>query len=158
MRSSCSSYRWVWLQALASAYGSSHRLPPPISNCSTLYTNPSFRIGYVRTYNIIQWWLCICGFEIWLRTYSEEAAAKRLIYSVSTKYYYAFGCKIQGDVIHKIKCNILTLLLFWYICGDHTHCLQLCLMSDGFCRILIFLLGKMIMGVCFLLCFMLHYR
>ncbi|KAL7606565.1 hypothetical protein Lser_V15G17873 [Lactuca serriola] len=33
----------------------------------------------------------------------SEEEAKRSIYSVSTKYYYAFGCKIDDNVISSIK-------------------------------------------------------
>ncbi|KAI3521364.1 hypothetical protein L1887_10827 [Cichorium endivia] len=33
----------------------------------------------------------------------SEEEAKRSIYSISTKYYYAFGCKIDDNVIHSIK-------------------------------------------------------
>ncbi|GAB4842641.1 hypothetical protein Ancab_012614 [Ancistrocladus abbreviatus] len=34
----------------------------------------------------------------------SEEAAKNSIYSVSTKYYYAFGCKVQENLAHKIRC------------------------------------------------------
>lgn len=43
--------------------------------------------------------------------YSEEEA-KRSIYSVSTKYYYAFGCEIDENVVHSVKC--ITNILFIY--------------------------------------------
>ncbi|KAF5946260.1 hypothetical protein HYC85_016488 [Camellia sinensis] len=36
----------------------------------------------------------------------SEEEAKKSIYSVSTKYYYAFGCKIPENLTHKIKCNL----------------------------------------------------
>ncbi|XP_016699890.1 multiple organellar RNA editing factor 7, mitochondrial [Gossypium hirsutum] len=32
-----------------------------------------------------------------------EEDAKKSIYSVSTKYYYAFGCKVPEDLVFKIK-------------------------------------------------------
>ncbi|KAL1538102.1 multiple organellar RNA editing factor 7, mitochondrial isoform X1 [Salvia divinorum] len=34
----------------------------------------------------------------------SERAAKESMYSVSTKYYYAFSCKVEENVTHKIKC------------------------------------------------------
>ncbi|KAH9713615.1 multiple organellar RNA editing factor 7 [Citrus sinensis] len=37
-----------------------------------------------------------------------EEDAKKSIYSVSTKYYYAFGCKVPEDFAYKIRCNIVT--------------------------------------------------
>ncbi|TYG49027.1 hypothetical protein ES288_D10G061600v1 [Gossypium darwinii] len=33
----------------------------------------------------------------------SEEDAKKSIYSVSTKYYYAFGCKVPEDLVFKIK-------------------------------------------------------
>ncbi|XWS12153.1 hypothetical protein CRYUN_Cryun37aG0065400 [Craigia yunnanensis] len=33
----------------------------------------------------------------------SEEEAKKSIYSVSTKYYYAFGCKVSEDMTFKIK-------------------------------------------------------
>ncbi|XP_022857879.1 multiple organellar RNA editing factor 7, mitochondrial isoform X1 [Olea europaea var. sylvestris] len=33
----------------------------------------------------------------------SEEAAKKSIYSVSTKYYYAFSCKVPENLTHKIK-------------------------------------------------------
>ncbi|KAL4195779.1 hypothetical protein AMTRI_Chr04g180060 [Amborella trichopoda] len=33
----------------------------------------------------------------------SEEDAKKAIYSVSTKYYYAFGCKVSKEISHKIK-------------------------------------------------------
>ncbi|KAL8466340.1 hypothetical protein ACS0TY_035445 [Phlomoides rotata] len=33
----------------------------------------------------------------------SEKAARESIYSVSTKYYYAFSCKVAENVTHKIK-------------------------------------------------------
>lgn len=38
----------------------------------------------------------------------SEEDAKKSIYSVSTKYYYAFGCKVPEDFAYKIRCNIVT--------------------------------------------------
>lgn len=38
----------------------------------------------------------------------SEEDAKKSIYSVSTKYYYAFGCKFPEDFAYKIRCNIVT--------------------------------------------------
>lgn len=35
----------------------------------------------------------------------SEEAAKKSIYSVSTKYYYAFSCKVPENLTHKIKCK-----------------------------------------------------
>ncbi|XP_023772696.1 multiple organellar RNA editing factor 7, mitochondrial isoform X2 [Lactuca sativa] len=60
----------------------------------------------------------------------SEEEAKRSIYSVSTKYYYAFGCKIDDNVISSIKSY----------CSS-----QPCPMLDGFCLILISVMAKMIM-------------
>lgn len=37
----------------------------------------------------------------------SEEEAKKSIYSVSTKYYFAFGCKVPEDLTLKIKCNFL---------------------------------------------------
>ncbi|KAK6148752.1 hypothetical protein DH2020_016277 [Rehmannia glutinosa] len=37
----------------------------------------------------------------------SEKTAMESIYSVSTKYYYAFSCKVSENVIHKIKCSFL---------------------------------------------------
>ncbi|KAL8256688.1 hypothetical protein R6Q59_028729 [Mikania micrantha] len=55
-------------------------------------------IGYPLRYQIV---------ERYIQTLASALAsveeAKRSMYSVSTKYYYAFGCKIDGNVIHRIK-------------------------------------------------------
>ncbi|KAL5583660.1 hypothetical protein UlMin_016102 [Ulmus minor] len=40
----------------------------------------------------------------------SEEEAKKSIYSVSTKYYYAFGCKIHENLTLEIKCKLLELL------------------------------------------------
>ncbi|XVF27063.1 hypothetical protein REPUB_Repub14bG0074100 [Reevesia pubescens] len=36
----------------------------------------------------------------------SEEEAKKSIYSVSTKYYYAFGCKVPEVLTFKIKCKL----------------------------------------------------
>ncbi|KAL4584406.1 hypothetical protein LXL04_009007 [Taraxacum kok-saghyz] len=46
----------------------------------------------------------------------SEEEAKRSIYSVSTKYYYAFGCKIDVNVVHRIK-SMLTVR--WVLPDSH---------------------------------------
>lgn len=35
----------------------------------------------------------------------SEKTAMESIYSVSTKYYYAFSCSVTENVTHKIKCT-----------------------------------------------------
>ncbi|KAG5523574.1 hypothetical protein RHGRI_035397 [Rhododendron griersonianum] len=48
----------------------------------------------------------------------SEEEAKRSIYSVSTKYYYAFGCKVSENLIHKVKSlsNVRWVLPDSYFC------------------------------------------
>ncbi|KAI8529708.1 hypothetical protein RHMOL_Rhmol12G0246100 [Rhododendron molle] len=48
----------------------------------------------------------------------SEEEAKRSIYSVSTKYYYAFGCKGSENLIHKVKSlsNVRWVLPDSYFC------------------------------------------
>ncbi|CAL8131119.1 unnamed protein product [Prunus armeniaca] len=41
--------------------------------------------------------------------------ARKSIYSVSTKYYYAFGCKVPEKLTFKIKCKFFKTLLFYSI-------------------------------------------
>ncbi|KAE8708727.1 Multiple organellar RNA editing factor 7 [Hibiscus syriacus] len=50
----------------------------------------------------------------------SEEEAKKSIYSVSTKYYYAFGCKVPEDLAFKIKSlpNVKWVLPDSYL-GDH---------------------------------------
>ncbi|XP_039041142.1 multiple organellar RNA editing factor 7, mitochondrial-like isoform X1 [Hibiscus syriacus] len=50
----------------------------------------------------------------------SEEEAKKSIYSVSTKYYYAFGCKVQLDLAFKINSlpNVKWVLPDSYV-GDH---------------------------------------
>ncbi|KAF3452023.1 hypothetical protein FNV43_RR08119 [Rhamnella rubrinervis] len=55
---------------------------------------------------------------------SSEEEAKRSIYSVSTKYYYAFGCKIPEDMTYKIKYlpNVRWVLPDSYLChGENDY-------------------------------------
>ncbi|KAL5583652.1 hypothetical protein UlMin_016094 [Ulmus minor] len=50
----------------------------------------------------------------------SEEEAKKSIYSVSTKYYYAFGCKIPENLTLDIKClpNVRWILPDSYLCHD----------------------------------------
>lgn len=59
--------------------------------------------GYIRTLAMV------------LRS---EEEAKKSIYSVSTKYYYAFGCKIAENLAHQIKSlpNVKWVLPDSYLC------------------------------------------
>ena len=48
----------------------------------------------------------------------SEEEAKRSIYSVSTKYYYAFGCRVHEPLTYKIRCIVTypsKILFFFYI-------------------------------------------
>ncbi|KAJ4717775.1 multiple organellar RNA editing factor 8, chloroplastic/mitochondrial-like [Melia azedarach] len=48
----------------------------------------------------------------------SEEEAKKSIYSVSTKYYYAFGCKVEEDLAYKIRSlpNVKWVLPDSYLC------------------------------------------
>ncbi|XP_057786732.1 multiple organellar RNA editing factor 7, mitochondrial [Salvia miltiorrhiza] len=50
----------------------------------------------------------------------SEKAAKESIYSVSTKYYYAFSCKLEENVTHKITClpRVKWILPDSYLCDE----------------------------------------
>ncbi|KAI3759785.1 hypothetical protein L6452_07842 [Arctium lappa] len=67
-------------------------------------------IGYPLRNQIVQRYIQTLASAL-----DSEEEANSSMYSVSTKYYYVFGCKIDEKVVHRIKCN-------------------LCQMSDGFCR------------------------
>ena len=41
---------------------------------------------------------------MWLLVVCSEEEAKKSIYSVSTKYYYAFGCRVHEHLTYKIRC------------------------------------------------------
>ncbi|KAL5583659.1 hypothetical protein UlMin_016101 [Ulmus minor] len=53
----------------------------------------------------------------------REEEAKKSFYSVSTKYYYAFGCKIPENFTPKIKClpNVRWVLPDSYLCHDENE-------------------------------------
>ncbi|XP_057474127.1 multiple organellar RNA editing factor 7, mitochondrial [Actinidia eriantha] len=53
----------------------------------------------------------------------SEDEAKKSIYSVSTKYYYAFGCKIPENLTHKIKSlpDVRWVLPDAYLSHCHEH-------------------------------------
>ncbi|KAI3761657.1 hypothetical protein L1987_52078 [Smallanthus sonchifolius] len=55
-------------------------------------------IGCPLRYQIVQRYLQTLASAL-----GSEEEAKRSMYSVSTKYYHAFGCKIDEDVVHIIK-------------------------------------------------------
>ncbi|KAE9453364.1 hypothetical protein C3L33_14727, partial [Rhododendron williamsianum] len=56
---------------------------------------------------VIHMWLSYME-KLWphFLIFCSEEEAKRSIYSVSTKYYYAFGCKVSENLIHKVKCKV----------------------------------------------------
>ncbi|KAL3840773.1 hypothetical protein ACJIZ3_025364 [Penstemon smallii] len=54
--------------------------------------------NYPQRQEIIQYYVTTLAMAL-----GSEKAAKESIYSVSTKYYYAFSCKITENVTHKIK-------------------------------------------------------
>lgn len=88
----------------------------------------------------------------------SEEDAKKSIYSVSTKYYYAFGCKFPEDFAYKIRCNIVTFFhqvylslivvfsLKWRLIKPFIG-LQPYQMWNGYCRILICVMVKVAMEV-----------
>ncbi|KAJ4841702.1 hypothetical protein Tsubulata_032459 [Turnera subulata] len=53
----------------------------------------------------------------------SEEEAKKAIYSVSTKYYYAFGCKVTEDLTCKIKSlpDVRWVLPDSYLCYGETN-------------------------------------
>ncbi|KAL5579577.1 hypothetical protein UlMin_012019 [Ulmus minor] len=53
----------------------------------------------------------------------SEEEAKKSFYSVSTEYYYAFGCKIPENFTPKIKClpNVRWVLPDSYLCHDENE-------------------------------------
>ncbi|KAF5767008.1 hypothetical protein HanXRQr2_Chr15g0722171 [Helianthus annuus] len=55
-------------------------------------------VGYPLRYQIVDRYIQTLASAL-----GSEEEAKKLIYSVSTKYYYAFGCKIHENVIHTLK-------------------------------------------------------
>ncbi|KAH7856397.1 hypothetical protein Vadar_000879 [Vaccinium darrowii] len=122
-------------------------LPPSISRfrrCSTESAPQPFKCSeFTRVATLVDG----CDYEHWLvvmeppKRYPErseivhefittlalalgsEEEAKRSIYSVSTKYYYAFGCKVSESLIHKIKSlpNVRWVLPDSYLCLGENH-------------------------------------
>ncbi|XP_076936124.1 multiple organellar RNA editing factor 7, mitochondrial-like [Bidens hawaiensis] len=55
-------------------------------------------VGYPLRYQIVERYIQTLASAL-----GSEEEAKKSMYSVSTKYYYAFGCKVDENVIHRVK-------------------------------------------------------
>ncbi|CAL5340380.1 unnamed protein product [Camellia sinensis] len=96
--------------------------PPPLSRVATLVEGCDYEHwlvvveppkGYPLRTQILNDYIKTLAIAL-----GSEEEAKKSIYSVSTKYYYAFGCKIPENLTHKIKSlpNVRWVLPDSYLC------------------------------------------
>lgn len=96
--------------------------PPPLSRVATLVEGCDYDHwlvvveppkGYPQQTQILNEYIKTLAIAL-----GSEEEAKKSIYSVSTKYYYAFGCKIPENLTHKIKSlpNVRWVLPDSYLC------------------------------------------
>ncbi|KAG8380165.1 hypothetical protein BUALT_Bualt07G0165100 [Buddleja alternifolia] len=77
-----------------------HRVDSLVNGCDYMHWLVVMHTpeNYPQREEIVQQYIATLAMAL-----GSEKAAKESIYSVSTKYYYAFSCKVSENVIHKIK-------------------------------------------------------